>query len=91
MIDSPEKNHVHTYRYDDSKYTKMILGHHATFFATCIWKLDEILAPKSVFIYDVIISCLKAWYIQLTSKNWFFSIGNYLYLHNSDISVNCNW
>ena len=42
MIDSPEKNHVRTYRYDDSKYTKMILGYHTTFFATCIWKLHEI-------------------------------------------------
>ena len=31
MIDSPEKNHVRTYRYDDSKYTKMILGYHAPF------------------------------------------------------------
>ena len=36
------KNHIQTYRYDDSKYTKMILGYHATFFATCIWKLHEI-------------------------------------------------
>ena len=32
MIDSPEKNHERTYGYDDSKYTKMILGYHATFF-----------------------------------------------------------
>ena len=31
-----------TYRYDDSEYTKMILGYHATFFATCILKLREI-------------------------------------------------
>ena len=31
MIDSPEKNHVWTYRYDDSKYTKIILGYDATF------------------------------------------------------------
>ena len=42
MIDSLEKNHERTYRYDDSKYTKMILGYHATFFAACIWKLHEI-------------------------------------------------
>ena len=27
-----KKNHVRTYRYDDSKYIKMILGYHATFF-----------------------------------------------------------
>ena len=52
---------------------------------------NSILALKSVFIYDVIISCLKAWYTQLTSKNWFFSKDNYFYLHNSHISVNCNW
>ena len=42
MIDSPEKNYVRTYRYDDSEYTKIILGYHATFFATCILKLREI-------------------------------------------------
>ena len=52
---------------------------------------NSILALKSVFIYDVIISCLKAWYIQLTSKNLFYSKDNYFYLHNSHISVNCNW
>ena len=52
---------------------------------------NSILALKSAFIYDVIISCLKAWYIQLTSKNWFFSKDNYFYLHNSHISVNYNW
>ena len=37
-----KKNNTQTYRYDDSKYTKIILGYHATFFATCIWKLHEI-------------------------------------------------
>ena len=42
MIDSPEKNHVRTYRYDDSENTKMILGYHATFFAICILELSEI-------------------------------------------------
>ena len=47
---------------------------------------NSILALKSAFIYDVIISCLKAWYIQLTSKNWFFSKDNYFYLHKSYFS-----
>ena len=52
MIDSPEKNHMQTYRYDDSKYTKMILGYHATFFATCIWKLHEIqFWPPNLYSY----------------------------------------
>ena len=40
MIDSPEKSHVRTYHYNDSKYNKMILGYHATFllhaFESCI-------------------------------------------------------
>ena len=36
------KNPIRTYHYDDSKYTKMILGNQATFFATCIWKLHEV-------------------------------------------------
>ena len=31
MIDSLDKNHVRTYRYDDFEYTKMILGYHASF------------------------------------------------------------
>ena len=88
-----KKNHVRTYRYDDSEYTKMILGYHALFFRYMHFKVawNSILALKSAFIYDVIISCLKAWYIQLTSKNWFFSKDNYFYLHNSHISVNCYW
>ena len=52
---------------------------------------NSISALKSAFIYDVIILCLKAWYVQLTSKNLFFSKDNYFYLHKSHISVNCNW
>ena len=67
------KNHVRTYRYDDSKYTKMILGYHATFFATCIWKLHEIQFWPQICIH----TCLKAWYIQLTSKNCPLSNANY--------------
>ena len=52
MIDSPEKNHMRTYRYDDSKYNKIILGYHATFFATCIWKLHEIqFWPPNLYSY----------------------------------------
>ena len=31
MIDSPEKDNIRTYRYDDSEYTKIVLGNHATF------------------------------------------------------------
>ena len=47
-----KKKHVLTYRYDDSKYTKMILGYHATFFATCIWKLHEIqIWPSNLYSY----------------------------------------
>ena len=38
---------------------------------------NSILAPKSLFTYDVTISCLKAWYTLLTTKNWFFGKGNY--------------
>ena len=32
MKDFPAKNHVRIYRYDDSKYTNMILGYYAKFF-----------------------------------------------------------
>ena len=38
---------------------------------------NSILAPKSLFTYDVTISYLKAWYTLLTTKNWFFGKGNY--------------
>ena len=38
---------------------------------------NSILAPKSLFTYDVTLSCLKAWYTLLTTKNWFFGKGNY--------------
>ena len=76
------KNHIRTYRHDISIYNKMILGHHATFFCYMHLKIswNSSLAPKSLFIYDVIISCLKAWFMLLTTKNWFFSKDNYFCL-----------
>ena len=52
---------------------------------TIAWQL--VLDPKSLFLYDRIISCLKAWYTLLVIKDWFFSKDEYFYVHKS---VSCN-
>ena len=49
----------------------------------------SILAQKALFIYDVIIFCLKAWYLLFTNENIYKR--NFCYLHNGYISVNCSW
>ena len=55
-MDSPEKNLIQTYRYDNSKYTKIILCYHATFFATCIWKFPEIqFWPPNLYSYMMLL------------------------------------
>ena len=67
---------IQLYRHYNSKHAKITLDHHAIF-AIAIDKLHKI----PLFIYDVIIPCLKAWYViaatQQKSKN------NYFYLRSS--------
>ena len=45
-----------------TKYTKIILGYYATFFATCIWKLHEIqFWPPYLSTYRIMMWLFHVW------------------------------
>ena len=87
-----KKNHMQSYGYGNSKYTKIISGLHAAFllhvFESCM-KFN--FGPKisihiwcDYFMFESLVYSANHQKLILWHRQLF-------YLHNSHISVNCNW